>query len=156
MRAARTLLALPAAPVRQALTTPQPILCLGGCGRWLRSPKSIAAGYGPTCAAKVRLARLSELRAVPAPKGFKAEQVAKARELVEEGALVQVRPRVWRTVSGDGRRTYLTAREACNCPAGLRSTTPCYHRAAVEIVERAAGGAVYGDVLAAEAIVLAA
>lgn len=98
------------------------------CGRKLTSQTSTARGYGRSCAAKTRQAQnTAELR------DFKPEQIEAARELIEDGGIVQIRPRVWRTVSTDGREYHLTALNVCNCKAGLRGTR-CYHRAAAHIL----------------------
>lgn len=95
------------------------------CGRALRSQASAARGYGRTCATKVRQAS----QAVDLTD-YKPSQIDSARELIEDGAIVQIRPRVYRSVSSDGTALYLTATTGqCNCPAGLRSTR-CYHVAA--------------------------
>jgi hypothetical protein len=102
------------------------------CGRKLTSARSVAAGLGPTC--KARIVKAS--KTAPALADFMPAQVEQARELIEDGAVIQIRRNVWRTVSTDGRETYLTARQACTCPAGLRDRR-CYHRLAVEIVSAA-------------------
>lgn len=95
------------------------------CGRALRSTASAARGYGRTCAAKVRQAAATVDLA-----DYKPARIDSARELIEDGAIVQIRPRVYRSVSSDGTALYLTATTGqCNCPAGLRSTR-CYHVAA--------------------------
>lgn len=101
------------------------------CGRKLTSAASIAAGYGPTCRARVRTAaKVADLR------DYKATQLDSARELIEDGAIIAIRPRVYRAVSSDGTETYLTARQACTCPAGIKGRN-CYHRAAVAILTAA-------------------
>ncbi|MCW2938473.1 MAG: hypothetical protein JWN00_1458 [Actinomycetia bacterium] len=93
------------------------------CRRPLRSAKSITAGMGRTCAKRTRQ---------DAAATFKPALVAKAHELIEQGGIVALRGRrIFRTVSSDGERTYLTAPEACNCPAGLRAKHICFHRVAV-------------------------
>lgn len=98
------------------------------CGRMLRSVKSIKRGRGAACQTKVNKAAktvdLSE---------YKSAQVQSALELIEDAAIVKVRPNVFRSVSSDGLSEYLTAPQACNCPAGLKDR-PCYHRAAVTIL----------------------
>lgn len=93
------------------------------CGRTLRSAASIARSRGRTCERRERQEK--------AAAGFKAATVAKARELIEQGGVVPLRGRVCRTVSSDGERTYLTAPEACNCPAYLKARFVCFHRVAV-------------------------
>ncbi|MCC3652712.1 DUF6011 domain-containing protein [Streptomyces sp. S07_1.15] len=103
------------------------------CGRALRAPRSIANGYGRTCKAKVREAARAEVIAAHKPA-----QVAKALELIELGGIVAVRGRrVFRTVSSDGTRTYLSAPQACNCAAGLKAKHVCFHRIAAQIVAAA-------------------
>jgi hypothetical protein len=112
--------------------TETPACCLS-CGRVLRSAESIRLGRGPKCRAKIRAARRAADLAA-----YKASQIEAAAELIEDGAIVPVRARrVFRTVSTDGSELYLTARQACTCPAGLRGRD-CYHRAAVLILTTAA------------------
>lgn len=97
------------------------------CGRTLRSKASVAAGYGPTCGRKIRAAAVAS--------AHKAAQVAKAIELIEVGGIVPLRRRrVFAVIASNGRDRYLTAREACNCAAGLRARHGCYHRVAVELL----------------------
>lgn len=104
------------------------------CGRALRSAKSTAAGYGPTCARKVREAARAEVVAQ-----YKAHQVAKAEELIEQGGLIPLRGRhVFLAVSSDGSATYRTHRAACTCPAGIKGIHPCKHRIAAHILSLAA------------------
>jgi len=104
-----------------------PIPCLE-CGRMLRSVKSIKRGRGAACQTKVnKAAKIVDL------SDFKPAQVESALELIEDAAIVKVRPNVFRSVSSDGMAEYLTAPQACNCPAGLKDRA-CYHRAAVIIL----------------------
>jgi hypothetical protein len=104
-----------------------------GCGRKLTSAKSVATGYGPVCRARIRAAAMAE-----AVKGFAAAQIDKARELIADGGIIPTnRPGVFRAVSSKGDETYLTHRDVCNCPAGLRAR-PCYHLAAARILTAAA------------------
>lgn len=95
------------------------------CGRTLTAEQSIKNGYGPKCAAKVKVAQ----RTVTAKK----EQTAKAIELIEDGGIVQIRPTVFRTVSTDGTETYLSHPTNCTCPAGRNGRT-CYHSIAAQIM----------------------
>ncbi|MFE9391217.1 DUF6011 domain-containing protein [Streptomyces sp. NPDC006784] len=97
------------------------------CGRKLTSATSIARRYGKGCAARIRHTREDVA-------GFKPEQVAAARELIEDGAIVAIRNRVFRAVSSDGTRLYLTAPEACNCAAGLKAKHMCFHRIAARLL----------------------
>lgn len=75
---------------------------------------------------------------MPAPRpvvdlsAYKAEQVAKAKELIADGGLQMVSPAVFTAVSSDGTVRYCTAPDTCTCPAGIRSVR-CYHTAAVRI-----------------------
>jgi uncharacterized protein DUF6011 len=96
------------------------------CGRTLSAAASIARGYGPTCRTRVR-------RAAANVVDFSAAQLDSAAELIEDGAIVPIRPGVFRTVATDGTGTYLTAPQGCTCPAGLKARR-CYHRAAAQIL----------------------
>ncbi|MFD9256942.1 DUF6011 domain-containing protein [Streptomyces sp. NPDC059538] len=96
------------------------------CGRVLRNTKSIAAGYGPTCATKVRNAK-ADLT------DYKPAQINSARELIEDGAIIPLRNSVFTTVSSDGTETYLSHTHTCNCPAGLAGRR-CYHTAAARML----------------------
>lgn len=99
------------------------------CKRPLRAAASITQGMGRTCARKARQEAAAQLA------GFKAATVAKARELIADGGIVPVRGRrVFRAVSSDGTRTYLTAKEACTCAAGLKGKHACFHRAAATLL----------------------
>jgi hypothetical protein len=114
-----------------AAATHQHTNCLR-CGRRLSSTKSTATGYGPTCTRKVRKSARAEVIAQHKPA-----QVAKAQELIEQGGVIPLRRNVFRTVSSDGTRTYLTAPQACNCAAGLKGKHMCFHRIAAQIVTAA-------------------
>lgn len=103
------------------------------CGRTLRSAKSIAAGYGPTCAAKIqKAAKVVDLAA------YKAQQIAKAAELIELRAIVRTSTNTYAAVSSDGTATYETDayRQTCTCKAGERGIR-CYHLAAAQILTAA-------------------
>lgn len=98
-----------------------------GCGRKLTAAASVARGFGPTCHRRI-LAKLAALA------GFTADQLGKARELVEDGGIAPVRRGIYRVASSDGTKTYLTAASGhCNCPAGERGRS-CYHVATALIV----------------------
>jgi len=102
--------------------------CLApGCGRRLYCATSRARGYGWGCWRRIRAAaRLQALAARLAE--FTARQIADARELIEDaGVIPTALAAVCRTISHDGRRVYLTTRNACTCPA----SKPCFHTAAV-------------------------
>lgn len=98
------------------------------CGRILRSATSIARGMGEACAAKTAAAARTAATTV------NPDQLAKATELVAEGAIVPVhRGTVYRAVSSDGRRTYTVTPWACDCPAGVHDRL-CYHRVAARLL----------------------
>jgi hypothetical protein len=104
-----------------------------GCARRLTSPASISAGYGPVCRRRIR-----EAAAAIVLDGVKAEQHAKAVELIEAGGVVPTsRPGVFRTVGSSGDVIYVThVKGHCSCPAGLRDRL-CYHAVAVRLVAAA-------------------
>jgi len=103
------------------------------CHRTLRSARSIALGYGPTCARKIRRATAAQA------DQHKPAAVEKARELIELGAITPLRGRrIFAVVSSDGARTYKTAAQGCTCPAGIKGRHVCYHRVAAAILGLAA------------------
>ncbi|MFJ5151382.1 DUF6011 domain-containing protein [Streptomyces sp. NPDC088353] len=99
--------------------------CLS-CGRPLRSAQSISAGRGPKCRAKIR-------RAPVDTSDYKPHQIASARELIEDAAIIPLRSIVFIAVSSDGTETYKTAPTTCNCPAGLKGSR-CYHQLAARML----------------------
>lgn len=111
------------------------------CGRIRRFRSAEAAAtakpYGRICGMRVRLAAMAE-----AVRGFTAEQVAKIREALADGAAVLTsRPGVYRVVSSarprkdgtcDAPSVYLASVNGnCNCAWGTRRTSAtaraCYH-----------------------------
>lgn len=108
--------------------TPVPTVKCRKCHRTLRSAKSVAAGYGPTCAAKVAKAVLATDLAE-----FKPEQVESARVLLADGGVVRLRRSVFLVSSSKGDAVYRTALQGCTCKAGVRGVR-CFHRAAVRIL----------------------
>lgn len=108
--------------------TPKPSIRCRKCHRVLRSAASIELGIGPTCQRKV----VAEAKAKAEATG-RETQYAKAVELIRDGGVVLLRPRVWRTVASKGVDTYLTAATNCTCQAGLRGRT-CYHQMAVQLL----------------------
>lgn len=104
------------------------------CGRALRSAKSVATGYGPTCQRKVREAARAQVVAQ-----YKPQLVAKAEELIEQGGIIALRGRhVFQVVASNGTDTYKTAPQGCTCAAGLKGKHVCYHRIAAHILSLAA------------------
>lgn len=98
------------------------------CGRKLTAAKSIAAGYGKGCAAKIAAAtKTADL------VDFKPAQIASAQELIEDAAIIQIRRNVFRAVSTDGSETYLAHTANCTCAAGVRGRR-CYHMAAARML----------------------
>ncbi|MET8864713.1 helix-turn-helix domain-containing protein [Nonomuraea sp. NPDC004580] len=66
---------------------------------------------------------------------FKPNQVDKARELIEQGAILPTsRKGMYSAVSSDGTTHYLVHASGCTCPAGQRGKHQCYHRAAVALL----------------------
>ncbi|MFK0018208.1 DUF6011 domain-containing protein [Streptomyces sp. NPDC090798] len=108
-----------------AATTHQHTNCLR-CGRTLRSAKSAALGYGPRCARHIRTATVDTT-------DYKAHQIASARELIEDGAIIPLRSVIFIAVSTDGTETYKTAPTACTCPAGTKGSR-CYHQLAARLL----------------------
>lgn len=94
------------------------------CHRVLRRPST--DGYGPKCRAKVRRAEVDTT-------DYKAHQVASARELIEDGAIIPLRSVVFLVVSTDGTEIHRTAPTGCNCEAGLKGTR-CYHQLAARML----------------------
>jgi hypothetical protein len=104
------------------------------CGRVLRSAKSVAAGYGPTCSKHIRTATKT-----PTVTAHKPAAIAKATELIEQGGILPLRGRrVFTVVSSDGTGTYKTAPQGCTCAAGIKGRYVCYHRVAATILSLAA------------------
>jgi hypothetical protein len=99
------------------------------CRATLRSARSVARRIGPVCEREER--REAAARAA----GFKPAAVAKAQELIEQGAIVPLRGRrVFQVVSSDGTATYKTAPQSCNCAAGVKGRYVCYHRVAATLL----------------------
>ena len=111
-------------PMTAAATT-QHTHCLR-CRRPLRSAKSVATGYGPKCRTKVRHSAVDL-------SDYKPHQIASARELIEDGAIIPLRSVIFVAVSSDGTETYLSAPTTCNCPAGLKGSH-CYHQLAARML----------------------
>lgn len=114
--------------------TTTPTNCLR-CGRTLTSAKSIGDKYGRTCKAKVAAATQTADLAE-----YKPVQVAKAVEVIEQGAIVPTsRVALYLAVSSDGTVNYLVdqAEHSCTCKAGQRGIR-CYHLAAADILAAAA------------------
>jgi hypothetical protein len=96
----------------------------------LRSSKSVAAGRGPVCRARVRKAA-ADLQAA-----LKPEQHAKMLELIEDGGIQRTsRPGVYAATSSDGSTVYVTDATAgtCTCKAG-EAGRRCYHVAAAQLL----------------------
>jgi hypothetical protein len=106
-------------------TTAEHTHCLR-CRRVLRSAKSIALGYGPRCAAKVRHSAVDLT-------DYKPHQITSAHELITDGAIIPLRNTIFITVSTDGTETYKSAPTGCTCPAGLKGSR-CYHQLAARML----------------------
>jgi Family of unknown function (DUF6011) len=95
-----------------------------GCHRKLTSARSVAEGYGPVCARKIREAAKAEIA-----KDFTTEQQDKAAQLIADKGIVPAgRPGVYRAVSSSGDESYLVTANACLCAGGRRAKRPCYHQ----------------------------
>lgn len=102
------------------------------CRRALRNPST--DGYGPKCRVMVRKAAKAAV-----VSQYKTHQVAKAEELLEQGALVPLRAnRIFLAVSSDGTQVYKTHRAACTCPAGIKGRHACKHQIAAHLLSLAA------------------
>lgn len=102
------------------------------CNRPLRSARSIAAGYGPTCIRKVKAAQAQ----IAAAGTITPAQADKAAELVELNAITPNGPGSFLVASSKGDTHYETnVNGTCSCPAGTAKTPRrCYHVAAVAAV----------------------
>jgi hypothetical protein len=102
-----------------------------GCGRRLRSARSVAAGYSLRCERLERAERTEQaLRIVTAP--YSGRQVDDASALIASGKQTRTsRPGPWATESSDGTTAYLTSANGCTCP----SRKPCKHMCAVAMRE---------------------
>ncbi len=96
------------------------------CDRPLTSAKSMATGYGPTCARKIRNSAVDLT-------DYKPHQVDSARELITDGAIIPLRSVVFLAVSTDGTEIYRSAPTSCTCSAGLKGTR-CYHQLAARML----------------------
>lgn len=114
--------------------TPKPTTCLR-CGRVLTTWRSVSAGYGRTCKARVRdSAQAADLAT------FHGWQVEKAREAIEQLAVVpSSRPGLYAAVSGDGSTVYVVdvLEPSCTCKAAANGRA-CYHLASARILHAAA------------------
>ena len=100
-----------------------------GCGRALRSAKSVAAGVGPVCAAKLAASRALMETALT---GLSDGQKTKALALIGSGDVKATsRPGRYRVPSSDKRTTYLTSSDSCPCAARVT----CAHMGAVRAIE---------------------
>lgn len=105
------------------------------CRATLTSARSVARRIGNRC---LRLERAEATARAKAVAGVKPEMVAKAHELIEDGAIIPLRGhRVFQAVASNGVDLYLVASQACNCQAGLKGRT-CYHKVAARILALAA------------------
>ncbi len=112
----------------------KPVSCRR-CGRTLTAARSVSAGYGRSCKA-----RIAEAAKVADLSQFKAWQAEKARELIEQQAIVpSSRHGLYVAVSSDGTTVYLVdaLERSCTCRAAANSRS-CYHMAAALILLAAA------------------
>lgn len=109
-------------------TTTAPAKCKR-CHRVLRDPKSVARGYGRTCAGKVA----AEVAAAVAT--FKPAQVGKAMALIADGRIVTLGGSFYQATGTGG--IYRTDASLCTCPAG-RHGRACYHSIAARVLDAVA------------------
>lgn len=110
-------------------TTAQPAKCKR-CHRVLRDPRSIARGYGRTCAGKVA----AKVAATVAT--FKQAQVDKAMALIASGGITPSGVDAFYVVKGAGA-IHRTDATLCTCPAGQHDRT-CYHLIAARVLDAVA------------------
>jgi hypothetical protein len=103
------------------------------CGRTLKSARSIAAGMGRTCRAKVaEAAKVIDLSVFKDTKGA----ATRAEQLIADAGIVPTRHAgQFIATSSDGTKTYTvdTIDRSCTCPAGLKGRA-CYHLVAADII----------------------
>lgn len=99
------------------------------CRRKLTDPKSIARGYGRTCAAKVA----ASVAASVAP--FKASQVDNALTLIADGAIEPAGDNGYIVIGRSG--TYSTHATGCTC-RGAQYGRVCYHLIAANVLDAVA------------------
>lgn len=101
----------------------------GRCARTLRSAKSIAAGYGPTCLRAIRAAAALEA----ARLNYSPAQLDKAQEIIADNGIIIAAPGESEAVASDGSTVYLTTERTCTCKAGEYGRK-CYHQLAMQAV----------------------
>lgn len=103
------------------------------CGRKLTGAKSVTAGMGRTCAAKVKAAaNVINLDHFKDAKGA----ADRAAQLIADAGIVPTRHAgQYIATSSDGQKTYAvdTVDRSCTCPAGLAGRA-CYHLVAADII----------------------
>jgi hypothetical protein len=97
-----------------------------GCGRTLRSAKSVAAGIGRTCAKRERQQ--------PIVDTFKPAQVEKAREVISLKGYERLGRSTFAVLSSDGEGMYTATDETCSCKAGQYGKHTCYHMISVMLL----------------------
>jgi len=110
-------------------TTAQTAQCKR-CHRKLSDPRSVARGYGRTCAAKVE----TKVNATVAT--FKPAQVDKAMELIKSGGIAPSGVDTFYVVKGTSA-IHRTDATLCTCTAGQHGRT-CYHLIAARVLDAVA------------------
>jgi hypothetical protein len=110
-------------------TTAQPAKCKR-CHRKLTDPRSVARGYGRTCAAKVE----TKVNATVAT--FKPAQVDKAMALIAAGGITPSGVDTFYVVKGTSA-IHRTDATLCTCTAGQHGRT-CYHLIAARVLDAVA------------------
>lgn len=94
------------------------------CGRVLKGLRARKAGVGRVCK------KLEKMQAVI--DTFPKWQVEKAKEVIDLGAFQQD-GELFKILSSDGNKIYMTTDDACTCEAGQHGKV-CYHSVAVMLL----------------------
>lgn len=94
------------------------------CGRTLKSQRSRKAGIGRVCK------RIDRMQAVI--DTFPLWQIEKAKEVIDLNAFQQD-GELFKILSSDGSKIYMTTDDACTCEAGQHGKM-CYHSVAVMLL----------------------
>lgn len=100
------------------------------CHRILRDPRSIARGYGPTCAGKVAT------KVAVTVATYKPAQVDKAMALIAQGGITPSGVDTFYVVKGTSA-IHRTDATLCTCQAGQHGRT-CYHLIAARVLDAVA------------------
>lgn len=108
-----------------------------GCGRAIRSARSLRTGYGPRCYTKKRVRR-EEMRAIIGQYRPSPGVTSMALLIHSHGEIKRIRRDIYRVRSlRHSDRYYLCCPRGCNCEQYLKRSKPamCYHRLAAILEE---------------------